>query len=213
MTSLSDAFAGHLQHPRGGWGRLVGRLMRVVNAEPNRRAIRALEVQAHHDVLELGFGPGEGVRALARLALNGTVFGVDQSATMLAVAQRRNRAAVAKGQVRLSRGTFHATGLPDQSVARILAVNVAYFWTDPSVVLTELDRVLRPGGRVCVYVTSAAAMADWGFVGAGRHRVFDAAGLWDLLSAGPFPATAVRVSPVRLRGGVPGLLGVVDKQA
>lgn len=211
MTSLSDAFAGHLQHPRGGWGRLVGQLMRVVNAEPNDRAIRALDVRNHDDVLELGFGPGEGVRALARLAPGGTIYGVDQSSTMLAQAEARNRAAVAAGRVRLSLGRFDATGLPDRSVDRILAVNVAYFWSDPAAVLAELDRVLRPGGRISIYVTDAAAMARWGFVGAGHHRIFDAAGLAELLAAGPFPAEAVQVSSARLRGGVPGLIGVIRK--
>ncbi|WP_296596051.1 class I SAM-dependent methyltransferase [Phenylobacterium sp.] len=213
MASISDAFAGHLRHPRGGWGRLVGQLMRVVNAEPNAQAIRALDVRTHHDVLELGFGPGEGVRGLARLASGGTVFGVDQSSAMLAQAEARNRAAIAAGRVRLSLGSFEATGLADRSVDRILAVNVAYFWSDPHAVLAELDRVLRPGGRISVYATDASAMARWGFIGAGHHRTFDAQGLAAALAAGPFPADAVRVSSVRLRGGVPGLVGVVEKAA
>lgn len=190
---------------------MVGRLMRVVNREPNDLAIRALGVRPRDDVLELGFGPGEGVRALARLAPEGTIFGVDQSSAMLAQATARNRTAVAGGRVRLSQGRSDETGLPDRCVDQILAVNVAYFWSDASKVLGELDRVLRPGGRISVYVTDAAAMARWSFVASGHHRIFDPPALGALLAEGPFPAEAIRVIPTRLRLGVPGVVAVIDK--
>ena len=42
--------------------------------------------------------------------------------------------------MRLSLARFDRTGLPDQSVDKILAVNVAYFWTDGPRVLEELRR-------------------------------------------------------------------------
>jgi SAM-dependent methyltransferase len=93
---------------------------------------------------------------------------------MLAQAQARNRADVGRGRVRLSLARFDDTGLPERSVDRILAVNVAYFWSDAPRVLGELDRVLRPGGRIGIYVTDAAAMARWRFAASGHHRLFDA---------------------------------------
>lgn len=211
MASISDALAEQLQNPSGGWGRVIGGLMRLVNREPNELALKALSLQRQDDVLELGFGPGEGVRTLARLAPGGTIFGVDQSPVMLAQAKARNRAAVAEGRVSLALGRFDDTGLPDRSVDRILAVNVAYFWSDGRRVLGELDRVLRPGGRICIYVTDAAAMARWSFAASGHHRLFDASGLAAFLADGPFPAPAIRVMPTTLRLGVPGLVAVIDK--
>jgi SAM-dependent methyltransferase len=211
MASIFDALAGQLQHPRGAWGRAVGGLMRLVNREPNALALQALAVRRDDDALELGFGPGEGIRALARLAPDGTIFGVDQSAAMLAQAQARNRADVGRGRVRLSLARFDDTGLPERSVDRILAVNVAYFWSDAPRVLGELDRVLRPGGRIGIYVTDAAAMARWRFAASGHHRLFDARGLAAFLAEGPFAAAAIQVMPTRLRLGVPGLVAVIDK--
>lgn len=211
MPSISGALAGQLQNPHGAWGQVVGGLMRLVNREPNDLALAALGVGRDDDVLELGFGPGEGIRALARLSPKGTIFGVDRSAAMLGQASARNRRDVESGRVRLSLARFDETGLPDQSVDKILAVNVAYFWSDAPKVLAELDRVLRPGGRISLYVTDAAAMARWTFAASGHHRLFDAAGLRAMLAEGPFPNAAIRITPRTLRLGVPGLLAVIDK--
>jgi ubiquinone/menaquinone biosynthesis C-methylase UbiE len=211
LPSIAEALAGQLQNPHGAWGPVVGGLMRLVNREPNDLALAALGVRRDDDVLELGFGPGEGLRALARLSPKGVIFGVDQSAAMLAQATARNRRNVESGRVRLSLARFDDTSLPGQSVDRILAVNVAYFWSDAPRVLAELDRVLRPGGRISVYVTDAAAMVRWAFAASGHHRLFDAAGLRAMLAEGPFPKAAIKITPRTLRLGVAGLLAVIDK--
>ena len=185
--------------------------MRLANRQPNALAIQALRVGASHDVLELGFGPGEAIRSLARLSPAGTVYGVDQSPTMLAQASARNRAAVLRGHVQLSRAQFTETGLPARSVDRILAVNVAYFWSDGPAVLAELDRVLRPGGRISLYVTDASTMAHWRFSTSGHHRLFSAPQLSDFLADGPFAPERISVASTTLWPGISGLLGVVAK--
>jgi ubiquinone/menaquinone biosynthesis C-methylase UbiE len=213
MVSLAGALAGQLENPHGGGGWLVGGLMRLANRRPNSLALEALGVRSDDHALELGFGPGEGVRALARLTPRGHVFGIDQSRAMLDQATARNRREVARGRVRLSLAHFDDTGLPSGSVDRILAVNVAYFWPDGVAVLRELDRVLKPGGRIGLYVTAAQTMSRWAFAASGHHRLFDAPSLRAMLSEGPFPPAAVRVTPTTLPLGVEGLVAVVDKPA
>ncbi|THD52392.1 class I SAM-dependent methyltransferase [Phenylobacterium sp.] len=211
VGSVAGGLADQLRNPHGAPGRLIGAAMRLVNRQPNSFAIQALDVRASHDVLELGFGPGEGIRTLARLSPAGTIYGVDQSPTMLAQASARNRAAILRGHVQLSRAQFIETELPEQSVDRILAVNVAYFWSDGPAVLAELDRVLRPGGRISIYVTDVATMAHWQFSTSGHHRVFSASQLSDLLVDGPFAPCRITVKSITLRFGISGLLGVVAK--
>ncbi len=207
----SGGLAGQLRNPQGLAGRLAGAAMRLVNRQPNALAIEALGVRAADDVLELGFGPGEGLRKLARLAPAGRIYGVDQSATMVAQASALNRAAILAGRISLRRGQFVETGLPDRSVDKILAVNVAYFWADGPAVLAELDRILRPGGRISIYVTAASTMSRWRFSSAGRHRVFAAHQLADFLADGPFDARRIRVETSALPLGISGLVGVIEK--
>lgn len=211
LASLSGRLADQLRNPHGAPGRLAGAAMRLINRQPNSLALHALDVRGAHDVLELGFGPGEGIRALARLSPAGTIYGVDQSSTMLAQASARNRAAILDRHVQLSCAQFDETGLPDQSIDRILAVNVAYFWWDGPAVLSELDRVLRPGGRISIYVTDALTMSRWKLSRSGHHRVFSAPQLADLLAAGPFAASRISVVKATLGLGISGLVAVVDK--
>ena len=211
MSGVADGLAQQLRRPHGGWGRLVGGLMRVVNRQPNALAVRALDVGPDDDVLELGFGPGEGIRALAQRASRGMIYGVDQSATMLQQAAARNRRAMLGGRIQLRLSQFEDTRLPDQSVDRILAVNVAYFWSDGPRVLNELNRVLRPGGRISLYVTDATAMKRWRFTASGHHRLFGASALRAFLADGPFRESEITVQTTRLRLGVPGLLAQIVK--
>lgn len=208
---VAAGLADQLRHPQGLAGRLAGGVMRQVNRRPYALAIQALGVRDGHDVLELGFGPGEGLRTLARLSPAGRIHGVDQSSAMLAQASALNRAAIRSGQVRLSQAQFAATGLPDRSVDRILAVNVAYFWSDGPAVLAELDRVLRPGGRISLYVTAAATMSRWRFPASGLHRVFDGPQLAAFLADGPFDARRIGVEAAALPMGVSGLVATIDK--
>src|SRR5579871_6026415 len=77
-----------LRHPSGGKGRWVGHLMSVINRQPNRLALGALQVSMTDNVLELGVGSGWALRRLARLACRGQVWGIDQSSEMLRLASR-----------------------------------------------------------------------------------------------------------------------------
>ena len=82
--------------------------MTVVNREPNRLAIEALQIGPADTVLELGFGPGVAIRAVAAAACQGLVLGIDSSPEMLAQASRRNRRAIEEKQVQLRLGRFDA---------------------------------------------------------------------------------------------------------
>ena len=70
----------------------------------NREAIAALEIAPTDVVLEIGFGPGCAIEALAAMTPKGKVFGVDPSEEMLTSASRRNRGAIGEGRVRLMKG-------------------------------------------------------------------------------------------------------------
>ena len=83
----------------------MGHVMEVINAAPNRAAIAALEIVPTDIVLEIGFGPGCAVEALAAMTPRGKIFGVDPSEEMLAGASRRNSRPIHEGRVQLVKGT------------------------------------------------------------------------------------------------------------
>ena len=99
-------------------------------------------------VLDLGSGGGIDVLLSARrVGPRGTVYGLDMTDEMLALAQRNAEKARAKN-VHFLKGLIEDIPLPAESVDVVISNCVVNLSTDKRAVLTEIARVLRPGGRV-----------------------------------------------------------------
>lgn len=116
-------------------------------------AIERLSIQKGETVLEIGFGTGHCLRRMAILVgEHGKVFGIDISSGMLEISQKRlNKAGVAD-RVKLFRGD--AIDLPfDNNFfdAVFMSYTLELFDTpEIPIILEEVKRILRPGGRVGV---------------------------------------------------------------
>ncbi|MGO8918453.1 MAG: class I SAM-dependent methyltransferase [Stellaceae bacterium] len=207
--TIWSAIGRQLRHPTGPVGWTAGHLMGLLNARPNALSIAALNLQATDDILELGCGPGHGVRLMAAQSPRSVICAIDQSATMIAQARRTNRDAIRSGRVRLYRGTFEELPFPNRSMDKILAVNVVYFWRDAETVLREVRRVLRPNGVLSVYVTDAQTMRRWKFAEPQTHRLFDRDELAGMLRLGGFYDEPIAVASIQLLWGITGLIGTV----
>jgi SAM-dependent methyltransferase len=209
------AFARQLSHPQGLAGFAVGKLMKLANRQPTRLAVEALDIQPGNDVLDLGCGAGQATALMLPLAAPGRVDGIDRSATMIDEANRTNSLAVRQGRSRFKCADFESLPFPDGRFDRVLASNVMYFWQDTGLVLNEIRRVLRPGGNLSIYLTSAQTMRHWKIAGAGTHRLFDADDVRLALTEAGFAPDMVCVNSVALSGGVSGVVAVatLDKIA
>jgi SAM-dependent methyltransferase len=146
------AAIGQFHQPHGWGGRAAGWVMatRGSNRERNLWAVGLLDVQPDDRVLEIGFGPGIAIEAIARRATNGLVVGIDHSDVMVRQARKRNAAAFRAGRVDLRLGNAELLPAFDEPFDAILAVNSLMFWDDPAARLEELRRILRPGGRIAI---------------------------------------------------------------
>lgn len=115
------------------------------------QGLAILNARLGERVLEIGAGTGRALVTLARaVGLPGLVCGLDSSAKMLDLAQRR--VAGCPGHIHLQRGD--ARSLPYRAAtfgAAFMSFTLELF--DPpdiDLVLTEIKRVLKPGGRLAV---------------------------------------------------------------
>jgi ubiquinone/menaquinone biosynthesis C-methylase UbiE len=98
-------------------------------------------------VVDVGTGTGFVAAGLAPVAAS--VVGVDNSPAMLAVAAD-NLASLGLDNVELLEGEVDALGLPDDSVDAAVANMVLHHAPEPAAMLTEMARVIHPGGMVAV---------------------------------------------------------------
>lgn len=152
VRALDRDVIGQAHHPRGAAGRVAAWEMahRPSNRQRSRWVVSLLAVRPDDQVLEIGFGPGVAVAALARAGA-GHVYGIDHSGVMLRRASRRNAAAIRAGRVTLIRASVDQ--LPpalDGPFDAILAVNSLAFWPAPAEQLAGLRRRLAPGGRIAI---------------------------------------------------------------
>jgi ubiquinone/menaquinone biosynthesis C-methylase UbiE len=114
----------------------------------NDRAVRLLCPSPSDRVLEIGFGHGRTIERLAKAVNHGHVYGVDVSESMLNMAIRRNRRAIADGRVELRKGDCASIPFDDASFDGAVAVHILYFWDDPVACLREIRRILKPSARL-----------------------------------------------------------------
>ena len=108
------------------------------------------ELREGETVLDLGSGGGiDVILSAKRVGPNGVAYGLDMTDEMLALA-RRNAADAGVTNVHFLNGIIEQIPLPADSVDVVISNCVINLSTDKAAVLTEIARVLRPGGRVGV---------------------------------------------------------------
>ena len=113
-----------------------GNPLAVADLEPGER------------VLDIGSGGGIDVLLSARrVGPTGRAFGLDMTDEMLALA-RANTARAGATNVEFLKGQIEAIPLPAGSVDVVISNCVINLSTDKAAVLTEMFRVLTPGGRI-----------------------------------------------------------------
>jgi SAM-dependent methyltransferase len=103
-------------------------------------------------VVDLAAGTGLLTRALAGKA--GHVIAVEPDDRMRSVLQARS------GDVEVVPGRGEAIPLPDESADAVF-VSSAWHWMDPDLVVPEISRVLRDGGRFGVIWTGRDPSIEW----------------------------------------------------
>jgi ubiquinone/menaquinone biosynthesis C-methylase UbiE len=137
---------------------------RSFEARRRMEALHVLNVQPGEHVLEIGFGTGNAMMTIARgVGKTGKAFGVDISDRMVQFTQKRLAAVQQVAQTDLRQGDAEQLPFSEHSMDAVyLGFTLELFDTpDIPVVLAEVKRVLRPGGRLVVLAMQQPAHAGW----------------------------------------------------
>ena len=112
--------------------------------------VAVADLREGETVLDLGSGGGiDVILSAKRVGPTGTAYGLDMTDEMLALA-RQNARDAAVTNVHFLKGVIEAIPLSADCVDVVISNCVIHLATDKAAVLTEIARVLKPGGRVGV---------------------------------------------------------------
>ncbi len=126
------------------WAGVYDTLFGAVSAPARRKAVQEVNRLPGRDVLEVGVGTG---LALPRYR-NKRITGIDLSAPMLERARERTQRERLLHVVALHEMDAEAMDFPEASFDIAVAMFVASVVPNPQKLLSEMRRVVRPGGHI-----------------------------------------------------------------
>lgn len=142
---LFQAWETDYYHPRARpfYDRLVKRMIEQLGCSPGDA------------VLDAGCGPGD--HSIRAVRAGCRVVALDISETVLEQARAKAAMAGAADRITFMRGDLTRLNVPDESFQAVFSWGVVIHIRDIEAALDELVRVLKPGGRLALYVTNAKA--------------------------------------------------------
>jgi len=113
---------------------------------PNFRVLlEGLALGADDYLVEVGCGGGALLRDALRSGCRAAA--VDHSREMVALASEANREAIEEGRLEVLEADAHSLPFGDETFTAAVMTGVLGFLRDPVAAISEIRRVLRPGGR------------------------------------------------------------------
>ena len=177
ITERARSLFAPLPETYDRWSRVLS-----LGQDPRWRRFLVSRVDAGPGDSVLDVATGTGAVAIELVRQTGcSVVGVDQSPEMLAEAERRVDAAGLAGRIQLVEAQAERLPFPDRSFDALTFTYLLRYVADPQTTLSELARVVRPGGVV--------AMLEFG-VPRGLWR-----GPWELYVRAGLPLAGRAISP------------------
>ncbi len=142
--------------------RLFGWLMEWMNGPSYRLAQKLLNAERGQHVLEIGFGTGKLLEMLARRTREIHLAGIEPTAAMLEAATGRRRLRRIGERLDMRLGAADDLPWEAKTFDSVAALHNFQFWEDPEQALSEIMRVLKPGGRLVLVLRDHSRNApDW----------------------------------------------------
>jgi len=153
---LLDRMAQNFRIPTNSiFGWLALKSMMKMNSYLESNAVKMCKLKPDDHVLEIGFGPGVGLKCAYDVVKGGEgkVFGIDTSEFMVEKAGELLKPAIEDKRVTLFHGSVASIPLDDSSLDCVFHCNCFYFWPEPEVAAKEIYRVMKPGSSMITTIS------------------------------------------------------------
>ncbi len=145
-----EELAKHLRKPDGETGKSIGLQMNKGNKHICLNTYKVLNPSKGQHILEIGMGNGFFIKDLLQMAESLIYTGVDFSPTMVETARQLNDKFIKDGVVGFKQASIEDLPFPDNFFDCISTTNTLYFWPQPEENIEELQRVLKPNGKLLI---------------------------------------------------------------
>ncbi len=120
----------------------------------NAAMLGRLDLAEDSSILEIGIGNGRTLHRIAEQVITGRIAAIDISAKSLRLAAKLNQQSIQAGRIELKHGQSDAIPFEDHHFDIVFSAHTVYFWNDPQRDLSEIRRVLKPGGTLALIFAS-----------------------------------------------------------
>jgi len=152
-----------LSKPAGFFSSLSAWYLNKGNATQNFKTIDILPLKETSRVLDIGFGGGVSFGQLLKRCSKGYIAGVDVSNEMIQRAKKIWAKQIAAGQLEIREAGVDNLPWQDGAFDFVMTVNTMYFWPNVQSGLSEIKRILCPGGLFVSSCVPGRMLANFGF--------------------------------------------------
>ncbi len=115
--------------------------------ENTSKLLRNMEIEANDTIADIGAGSGYHVFKMATIARKGIIYAVDIQDEML-TELRKNKENTKNKNVRIIKGGDKSVNLQENSVDKVLLVDVYHEFNFPIEMIASIKKALRPDGKL-----------------------------------------------------------------
>lgn len=147
---MADEYLQNARKPQGSLGEEVLNKMNEHHKQLADWAFSHISLAADAQVLDIGCGGGANLERLLQLCPQGRVHGLDYSDVSVRMSRQRCQHAVEAGRCQVQQGDVSQLPYEADSFDAASACETIYFWPDLAHDLTDVLRVLKPGGQFLI---------------------------------------------------------------
>ncbi len=116
--------------------------------------LKHVQIEKRFTILDVGCGGGRTLQKMAAIATEGILCGVDYAEGSVAASSQKNARLIKEGRVEIRKASVSQLPFPDDEFDLVTAVETQYYWPDLFKDMSEIRRVLKPGGTLIIIAES-----------------------------------------------------------